>query len=1167
MAFKFRWLCDLLQKLEQNRASKACAASRTVDPDLRVIVTWFNKHHAHIPRHGDGAVAFLSCLFPERRPDRVYNLQRKRLASMFGRSLGLGIGRMKELNSWQESGGTDFPQCVETAMARAEFEEPAPGHELTLEEVNQALDELAARSPFSSPTIRSYRDPREAHHILGFLLHRLQSWEAKWLVRIILKNFCPVIVPEKLAMDQYHFLLRDLLDLQNSVHAVVTILSRAGISQLPSRPAMDCQAALKLRIMDELVPQVGVMVKRPSYQQARNIKHCCQMAANRQMSLERKYDGEYCQIHIDLTGGGNDCITIFSKSGKDSTADRVRLHGILKDCLGISTAGGRIAKNCILEGELLVWNNKIQAIEPFHKIRKHVQRSGRWLGNQADSPASLHEHLMIMFYDILLLDNSMVLREPHGERRRRLEALVKVAPGYAEIGTRETINFSSRRAPEQLRAAFAAGITRHWEGFVLKGCDDPYIPMNGASRYIKLKKDYITGLGDTLDLAIVGGHRDPKAEQELRLGNLSWTSFYVACLENKAEVQRFDVKPVYRIVNVVGRHNISNDDILFLNEHGKFVQVPFATGTEELEVQMDQGSMIRPTELFKQAFLAEVYGAGFEKPAGTKSLTLRFPRVRKIHSDRPASEAVSFDELQQLGRASYQAPVDDDSQKDREWIERLEKADPKSLYIVDKSIGTSPGRSFGSVTTARPNVAADMRTKLRSPVLVRADTSELAPTELSQQEQTDSSRLFYSQSTDHERRGSSKRELPSGDATPEANSRSKRLKVSQADQDLDQPKIPSSPCKHGTAHVGLKTASLSRSAELLEPQGTESISPTAAHLRSVVTLKLTSSFREPLADITNSTPDRTRQPMAPVLEHSVDRARERASPELGPASILREGLQEALSTKTEGPRLTRNAAVVPNPPTSSPAVADVKAHCGATLKSLEAAPSRSTQKQSNLNVHARGQRHSPHRLACARVAASLQSDLQHGQPPHPKATTISPASRPAHRFLSTLPIFLSESLAHLSTHPARPLEARLRAAPFSFTYSLTYLLSTLPPSASSQTHHVALVDSARPDAVAQEMRRILQQLKKMVATDTCTRNGRILFLDWNALCNLGSGAADTGTTVNDLKQHFGGCLAWKAKTTGDGHEDLRNIFIEPIWSWHGAMTFGTWTKGAAPREN
>lgn len=42
--------------------------------------------------------------------------------------------------------------------------------------------------------------------------------------------------------------------------------------------------------------------------------------------MERKYDGEYCQIHIDLEAGADNWLKIFSKSGRDSTKDRARVH-------------------------------------------------------------------------------------------------------------------------------------------------------------------------------------------------------------------------------------------------------------------------------------------------------------------------------------------------------------------------------------------------------------------------------------------------------------------------------------------------------------------------------------------------------------------------------------------------------------------------------------------------------------------------------------------------------------------------------------------------------------------------------------------------------------------------------------------------------------------------
>jgi DNA ligase 4 len=102
----------------------------------------------------------------------------------------------------------------------------------------------------------------------------------------------------------------------------------------------------------------------------------------------------------------------------------------------------------------------------------------------------------------------------------QLRALVHHTSGRVDIGSREIIKFSSPSATKLLRQAFAQAIARRWEGFVLKGCTDPYFSFNGANSFIKLKKDYIPSLGDTADFAIVGGHRNAKDEQEVSIGKL-----------------------------------------------------------------------------------------------------------------------------------------------------------------------------------------------------------------------------------------------------------------------------------------------------------------------------------------------------------------------------------------------------------------------------------------------------------------------------------------------------------------------------------------------------------------------------------------------------------------------------------------------------------------------
>ena len=75
----------------------------------------------------------------------------------------------------------------------------------------------------------------------------------------------------------------------------------------------------------------------------------------------------------------------------------------------------------------------------------------------------------------------------------------------------------------------AIAITQNWEGLVLKACQDSYVSaQGGVQRNVKLKKDYIPGLGDSADLVMVGGRRDTSAVYALGLGNLSWTIFYLA---------------------------------------------------------------------------------------------------------------------------------------------------------------------------------------------------------------------------------------------------------------------------------------------------------------------------------------------------------------------------------------------------------------------------------------------------------------------------------------------------------------------------------------------------------------------------------------------------------------------------------------------------------------
>jgi DNA ligase-4 len=82
---------------------------------------------------------------------------------------------------------------------------------------------------------------------------------------------------------------------------------------------------------------------------------------------ETKYDGERTQIHVRILPDGSSDITIFSKSKRDSTGDRLGLHDIIREALGLGVEGSphhhsscsgrscRIKNNIVLDAEMVAW--------------------------------------------------------------------------------------------------------------------------------------------------------------------------------------------------------------------------------------------------------------------------------------------------------------------------------------------------------------------------------------------------------------------------------------------------------------------------------------------------------------------------------------------------------------------------------------------------------------------------------------------------------------------------------------------------------------------------------------------------------------------------------------------------------------------------------------------
>lgn len=291
------------------------------------------------------------------------------------------------------------------------------------------------------------------------------------------------------------------------------------------------------------------------------------------------------------------------------------------------------------------------------------------------------EHLMIYYYDLLLKDDDPVINQTNSTRRLLLEQVVKQTTGRAELVVRDIIRFDYSDGPKQLQEYLTRAFVKRWEGLILKPCHEPYFwtkrraKTKYSSVWIKLKKDYIPGLGDTADFAIIGASYCPVEASKYKHEKLNWTRFYIGCLTNKYNVLHFGAKPRYDLVDSLNSC-MERPDLRRINNEGQFRAEPYRDGVtvQAFDILVRYRQYIMST-IFREPFVFEVLGSGFDKQSNQNFYTLRFPRVLKIHWDRTWKDTVDFDELQYMAEKERTFSSQDAPSEMAAWARRLDQAE------------------------------------------------------------------------------------------------------------------------------------------------------------------------------------------------------------------------------------------------------------------------------------------------------------------------------------------------------------------------------------------------------------------------------------------------------------------------------------------------------------
>ncbi|WVQ96118.1 hypothetical protein IAU59_003220 [Kwoniella sp. CBS 9459] len=698
-------------------ANGSSAKSTSLSPS-KIFQSWLN--HLPEPFPGHTGKHLLRLLFPHEGSRRRYGLKEAKLAQELEKVL-----QVKGLTRWDsvcwDAGGEGGAGClgkeVELLM-KDRMSSSSSKSTLSIREVDHLLDELASASPFSQLS-QTPHPVRSASDILKDLYRasNLTPYALAVLTQVILRDLRPLLSP------------LPKLPIRNPT-AMLRLKSTAGPGRLTVRDAMLCwdKRMWDLYVggrgdMDrcaDLVeglaekgadhkqviapgPVVGVNVKIPKCRKGRSVSDALSefngtswAPPAREIWAETKYDGYRMQTHVDASCPGSEPrITLFSKSTRDSTQDRLNTHSIILAALGLPIAPHlpthlslkertglpyvrqRNVRSVILEAEVVPYNESNReggrdpGIEEFW-----------WLGHAgvtanplirdffgSGMPRNRSRHLCLVFFDVLLVNGESLLHHTYEARRAILEEVIRPIPGFSTLAERTRISLDLYRhdALQALKESFERSTSRREEGLVLKASNSTYTNMRW--QWVKLKKDYIPNLGDCIDLVLLGAGWDKDRARELRVDTSVFTTFYIGVLTNSERVKTKREMPNFEIL-FRASYGLDRSALEVYNgeiRHGRWASKsydkddPFKRRLLGLSWTyiMPRG-MCPPSVLFQSPLCAEVMGAGFQKLPGSELYELRWPRLQKIYdpSDRPWTQALTAPELLRAAHKSlgYMSP-------------------------------------------------------------------------------------------------------------------------------------------------------------------------------------------------------------------------------------------------------------------------------------------------------------------------------------------------------------------------------------------------------------------------------------------------------------------------------------------------------------------------------
>jgi len=363
---------------------------------------------------------------------------------------------------------------------------------------------------------------------------------------------------------------------------------------------------------------LGIPVKPMLAKPSKGLAEVTERLEGRAFTAEWKYDGERAQIHVI----DRNTVMVYSRNSENMTDKYPDVIEYVKAMLHDD------CQSCMIDSEVVAVDNETGRILPFQVLTTRSRKDVK--------VEDIKVQVCIYAFDCMLFNGTPCVKKSLEERRVFLKQCLKCDDRKVKFA--EQMDFNEINE-EKIQAMLDSSIEGSCEGLMLKTLREnaSYEPSKRSLNWLKLKKDYLENLGDSIDVVPIGAWYG-KGKRTGKYG-----AFLLAVYDQENEE--------FQTVCKAGT-GFSDKD---LEDHFAFFKEHLSSGPESnynVHDSLKPDVWFEPCQVWEikaaDLSISPVHTSAFGVKADGKGIGLRFPRFLHIRPDKNPEDATSAEQIAEM---------------------------------------------------------------------------------------------------------------------------------------------------------------------------------------------------------------------------------------------------------------------------------------------------------------------------------------------------------------------------------------------------------------------------------------------------------------------------------------------------------------------------------------